>query len=120
MAYYEKVLSIDSTQSEAHYYLADCFRYLFEYEKALTHYQRVDANDKARHPLLMFNLGITHKSLGHYSEATNILQQFVQSVADDDEYRYWQSRAKVELEGIQKTQNAPFTPVLNVKVRKLP
>lgn len=77
VGFYEKALEIDSTLSEAHYYIADCYQYLYQYERAFEHYQRVDLIDQSEYPLLKMNLGLVQKSLGKYDQAEKYFLEFV-------------------------------------------
>ncbi|MEM9829883.1 MAG: OmpA family protein [Bacteroidota bacterium] len=121
VGFYQKVLTIDSTHSDAHYYLAECFRYLFEYQPALSHYQQVES-DTDKYPLLAFNLGFVYKVLGNYTEAQRFLQQFIQFATgtEKERYQYWLLRANIELQGIVKAQNPPISPTVDITVDRLP
>lgn len=117
---YQKVLSIDSTYSEAHYYLADCFRYLFKYEEALNHYQQVQAIETPKYPLLEFYLGVTHKSLSNYQEAEKYFRAFIKADKGIEQSAYWLLKANIELQGIVKARNVPRTTTRDIQITRLP
>ncbi len=121
ISFYQKVLAIDSTHDEAHYYLGDCFQYLFKYRKALNHYQQVKTNQD-KYPLLTFNLGVVHKITGNYSEAQLLLQQFIQYITENqkEDYERWSLRANIELQGIAKAKSLLISPILDIEIDRLP
>jgi outer membrane protein OmpA-like peptidoglycan-associated protein/tetratricopeptide (TPR) repeat protein len=122
ISFYEEVLSLDSTQHEAHYYLGDCYRYLFKYELAFVHYQQIKPDKASLYPMLEMNLGLVHKSLGNYDQAKDHFQSFIRTEKkkNNPEQNYWLNRATTELQNLKKVLQAPFSPVYDIQVSRLP
>nr|WKN36176.1 OmpA family protein [Tunicatimonas sp. TK19036] len=119
--FYEEALLIDSTLSEAHYYMADCYQYLFQYELASKHYKSVDPTHKPEYPLLAMNLGLVQKSLGNYEQAETHFKEFAQQPNKQlENNEYWLERAKDELASLAKIRKPPFAPQINPNIVKLP
>ncbi|MDF9798032.1 outer membrane protein OmpA-like peptidoglycan-associated protein [Catalinimonas alkaloidigena] len=120
--FYQKALTYDSLHEEANYYLGDCYRYLFQYESALTHYQRVKLQEKSEYPLITLNLGLVHKSLAQYDQAAYFFRYFIQYVErfKQPEYEFWISKAEEELTSISVVKSNPLTPVKDIEMVKMP
>ncbi|MEQ9440604.1 MAG: OmpA family protein [Cyclobacteriaceae bacterium] len=117
--FYQKALAVDSTLSEAQYYLGDCYRNLFQYELALQYYQQVQ---DATYPLLPLNMGLVHKSLGHYNRAEKYFNFFIQKISQEpiEDQQYWLEKAEGELVSLSALQQSPFGPMIDIKISKLP
>ncbi|WKN31474.1 OmpA family protein [Porifericola rhodea] len=120
--YYDKVLALDSVNNKAHYYLASCLQQLFQYDKALHHYQLIQPNATAGYPLLSLNLGLVYKSQGSYKKAKSYFEAFLDNVNNYrfEDKEYWTAKAKDELNNIEKLYKTPLSPLIEIDLKKMP
>lgn len=96
--FYELTLEKDSTLSSLWHPLAESYQHTHQYSKAIQYFQKADAlNQDAKYPNILLYLGMLHKNIGSYDEASTYLQTFL----DEHPYPsdYWYRKGLMELKG---------------------
>ncbi len=90
-----------STKPQAIYHLAECYRKLNNYAKAVPYYTQVSANT-AEFPLAAYWQGISLRALEKYDSSLLVLQKFSSTYTANDEYA---TAAKKEIANLQFIQD---------------
>ncbi len=75
-----------NTKEKVIYNLAECYRMLHYYDKAVTYYQQASSFDKAAFPLAKFHYAGTLRALGRNDEAAVEFADFKNSYTGNDQY----------------------------------
>lgn len=96
--FYELALEKDSTLSSLWYPLAESYQQTHQYTKAIQYFQKADAlNQDAKYPNIGLKLGMLHKNIGDYEQASSYLQRFLdEQISPSD---YWYRKGLMELKG---------------------
>ena len=110
---YEQIFQDDATDYQAAFRLAECYRRLFEYEKAQRYYQLVRTKDAADFPLSIFYYGLMLKYNQQYEEALSEFDQFIKGYQTPDLSRFV-DQAKKEKQGcylalVEKNETPSFS-----------
>ena len=120
--YFTKALSIEPANAEAHYYLGECYRHLFEYEKAAPQYQLAVADDSTAFPLAHFYIALTQKQAGQYRTAFRSFNDFLAFAQryDFKQEKRWVNQAEKEIQGILFVYELGAKPQGNFSLMRLP
>lgn len=99
--FYKEVLSLVPHHTQAHYQLAECYRNLFEYQKAKHHYEKVYVRSKQAYPLSGYYLALMYKLSGDYSKSVEYFDLFTAFAAKEEfqDKDYYLQQAALEKEG---------------------
>lgn len=120
--FYQEVLVLEAGHLYAHYQLAECYRHLFEYQKAKEHYQRVRQTRVEQYPLSGYYEGLMHKFLGDYGRAVKLFEEFIifgKNHTFEDREHYLQM-ASLEKEGSFFALENAMKPKGNFDFMRLP
>ena len=120
--YFTKALSLAPESAEAHYYLGECYRHLFEYEKAAPQYQLAIASDSTAFPLAHFYVALTQKQAGQYRTAFRSFNNFL-TFAQRHRFKQeerWVGQAEKEIQGILFVYELGAKPQGNFSLARLP
>ena len=120
--YFTKALSLEPKSAEAHYYLGECYRHLFEYEKAAPQYQLTIAGDSTAFPLAHFYVALTQKQAGQYRTAFRSFNDFLDFAQRHDfkQEKRWVNQAENEIQGILFVYELGAKPQGNFSLMRLP
>lgn len=76
--FYQKALSLAPNHARAHYQLAECYRKLFEYQKAKYHYEKVYLRSKEAYLLSGYYLALMYKLSGDYAKSVEYFDLFIE------------------------------------------
>lgn len=75
--FYQEALHLAPDHTYAHYQLAECYRNLFEYQKAKPHFEAVYQSDKENFPLSGYYLALMSKFSGEYAISIKYFNEFM-------------------------------------------
>ena len=102
--FYQQALKINSESPHASFYLAECYRNLFDYTSAATHYQKASELDLQKFPLSLFYFALMQKLNRDYENSINVFNDFIEKTkqisADNfPQKKAFYERALIELDG---------------------
>ena len=102
--FYELSFQKDSTSFSDWYPLAESYRQTNQYSKGIMAYEKVlESKQVSLYPNTLLWLGVLHKNLAQYEEASSYLKQFLdESLRPSD---YWYRKAMMEWKGAQMALN---------------
>lgn len=77
ITFYNDALAIDEDNLQAHYQLGECYRHLYQYNKAAAHYQKVAERNLVAYPGALFYVAQIQKLNGQYKQAISTFEQFM-------------------------------------------
>ena len=75
--FYQKALDISPQHAYAHFQIAECYRNLFHYENAKSHYEEVYKLENDKYPLAGYYLALMYKLTGEYGQSVHYFDDFL-------------------------------------------
>lgn len=107
---YKEALLADEKNMRAQYRLAECYRFMQDYQSAEYYYGLIAEDQDRRFPLSGFYFALMQKLAGRYDDALKSFKNFNEFMVreglhEDDQYRALYKQAKVEIDGCQLALN---------------
>lgn len=114
----KKSLATVSSEQQAIYKLAESYRLLHDYSKAVPWYAEAVSFDKTAYPLAGYHYAVALRALGRHELAEKAFTSFLESYSTEDNYR---ATAQRELQNLRFVIAEMAKPDLNLyKVEKAP
>jgi len=111
--FYELALEKDSMTSSLWYPLAESYQQTHQYQKALAYFQKVNALKQNNYPNTLLNLGMLHKNIGDYEQASIYLKRFLDEHPHPSSF--WYRKGLMELKGSELAKLMKDDDKLSVK-----
>ena len=111
--YYNKALEIKPADAHVNFYLAECYRNLFLYDKARDKYKTASENDLQNYPMSSFYYALMLKFEGQYEKSLDEFRNFIDKTKDISpnnfkDKRIIFQRVLIEMEGCYWSQEQLF------------
>lgn len=81
-SFYNRALEIKPEDAHVNFFLAECYKNLFQYDKAKDKYKKAAENDIEHYPISLFNYALMLKFEGQYENALNEFHNFIDKTKD--------------------------------------